>query len=316
MDQQLLSSRAIVGMYYAPLETDAAGSWIDVVSNLFQSDQPSETYNWLGQTPRMREWIASRQAKGFTGNGVTIVNKHYEATIEVQKKDVRRDKTPQLRARMQEFRSTGDDHWDELLTDLLIAAESTVCYDGQYFFDTDHTEGDSGTQDNDIAADISTAPASIHGVTTAPSNEEMQWAIVKGIAQIMGFKDDRARPMNTRGRKFAVVVPTPLWQPAMQATTVSSTLALLQQMNPNMVPGLELAVHMNPRLTWTDKFAVFRTDAPVKSFIRQTEQEVELKVKGEGSEFEFDNDAWQFGIDAWRGAGYGHWQRSCLVTMT
>jgi phage major head subunit gpT-like protein len=72
---------------------------------------------------------------------------------------------------------------------------------------------------------------------------------------------------------------------------------------------------MNPRLTWTDKFAVFRTDSPIKALIRQTEQDVELKAKAEGSEFEFDNDAWQFGIDAWRGVGYGYWQRACLVTM-
>jgi phage major head subunit gpT-like protein len=60
---------------------------------------------------------------------------------------------------------------------------------------------------------------------------------------------------------------------------------------------------------------VFRTDSPIKALIRQSEQDVELKAKAEGSEFEFDNDAWQFGIDAWRGAGYGYWQRACLVTM-
>ena len=48
----------------------------------------------------------------------------------------------------------------------------------------------------------------------------------------------------------------------------------------------------------------------------QTEQEVELKAKAEGSEFEFDNDAWQYGVDAWRNVAYGYWQRACLVTMT
>ena len=75
---------------------------------------------------------------------------------------------------------------------------------------------------------------------------------------------------------------------------------------------------VNVRLTtagWTDKFAVNREDSPIKPFIRQTEQEVELKVKAEGSEFEFDNDAWQFGLDGWRGVGYGYWQRSVLCTL-
>ena len=41
-----------------------------------------------------------------------------------------------------------------------------------------------------------------------------------------------------------------------------------------------------------------------------------LKAKAEGSEFEFDNDAWQFGVDAWRGVGYGYWQHAVLATMT
>src|SRR5687768_17186974 len=103
MDQQLLSSRAIRGMYYARLEADPGMAWIDGVSNSFGSDQGSEVYNFLGQSPAMREWIGGRQPKGFSGQGITIVNKHYEATIEVRKTDARRDKTGQLQARMAEF---------------------------------------------------------------------------------------------------------------------------------------------------------------------------------------------------------------------
>ncbi|GAG27129.1 unnamed protein product, partial [marine sediment metagenome] len=29
-----------------------------------------------------------------------------------------------------------------------------------------------------------------------------------------------------------------------------------------------------------------------------------------------DNDAHQFGLDAWRNVGYGYWQHACYVTMT
>ncbi len=101
------------------------------------------------------------------------------------------------------------------------------------------------------------------------------------------------------------------------ANSVSSLVrsALQENFNPKLVAGLKVRVQMNPRLTWTDKFGVFRTDSPIKAFIRQSEGGPELKAKAEGSEFEFDNDAWQFGIDAWRSVGYGYWQRACLVTM-
>jgi phage major head subunit gpT-like protein len=305
-----------MGMYFARLEADPGMGWIDGISNLFTSDQSSEDYKFLGQSPAMREWVGGRQAKGFSGSGLTIVNKHYEATIEVTKRDLRRDKTPQLQARISEFADRAQTHWASLLSTLLINAPSTVCYDGQFYFDTDHSEGDSGSQSNDITVDISALPAAVHGVVTAPSVEEMQQAILQGIAQILSFKDDKGEPMNENARAFTVVVPVALYLVAVAAVSTLTTMALQQNLNPNLIAGLTVNVQMNARLTWTDSFSVFRTDSPIKGFIRQTEQENELKAKAEGSEFEFDNDAWQFGIDNWRGVGYGYWQRACYVTMT
>lgn len=316
MDQQILSSRAIIGMYYARLEQNTGMAWIDGMSNLFGSDQASETYAFLGQSPVMREWIGGRQAKGFSGQGLTIFNKHYEATIEVQVKDARRDKTGQIRARIGEFATRGQTHWASLLSTLLVNAPTTVCYDGQYFFDTDHSEGSSGVQSNSISVDISALPATLHGSTTAPSVEEFQQSVLAGIAQILSFKDDQGEPMNEDASSFLVVVPISLYMTAIAATTSIATANLVNNLNPNVLANLKIDVQMNARLSsWTDKFGVFRTDSPIKAFIRQTEQEQELKAKAEGSEFEFDNDAWQFGIDAWRGVGYGYWQRAVLVTM-
>lgn len=315
MDQQDLSSRAIVGMYYARQETDAGMAWIDGISNSFGSDQSSETYKFLGQSPTMREWVGGRQAKGFSGQGLTIVNTHYESTIEVQKKDARRDKTGQLRARIDEWSDRHQTHWASLLSTLLLNGASTLCYDGQYFFDTDHSEGDSGSQSNKINVPIAALPATLHGTTTAPSIEEMQQAILKGVAAMLAFKDDKGEPMNENAREFLVVVPVGLYITAVAAVSALTTANLSNNLNPNIIAGMKVNVQMNARLTWTAEFAVFRTDSPIKALIRQTEQEVELKAKAEGSEYEFDNDAWQFGVDAWRGVGYGYWQRAIHVTL-
>ena len=51
MDQSILSSRAIMGMYFARLEADPGMAWVNGVSNLFTSDQESETYAWMGMSP-------------------------------------------------------------------------------------------------------------------------------------------------------------------------------------------------------------------------------------------------------------------------
>jgi hypothetical protein len=315
MDQSLLSSRAIMAMYFARLETNPGLAWINGVSNLFTSDQAQEVYKFLGQSPKMREWIGGRQAKGLSGQGITVTNVHYEATLELSKRDVRRDKSSQIEARVAEFADGTLTHWASLLSTLILAGESAVCYDGKYFFDTTHVEGSSGSQSNDISVTLSDLPIAEPGSATNPAMEAMQQVILKGIAQIMSLKDDRGEPMNENARTFAVLVPTSLYLTALAAVSTLNTAALPQNMNPNLIPDLQISIHMNPRLDWTTKIAVFRTDSPVKALIRQSEQEVELKVKADGSEFEFDNDAWQFGVDAWRQVAYGYWQRACLVTM-
>ncbi len=314
-DQSILSSRAIIGMYYAQLETTTGAAWINLVSNLFNSDQASETYPFLGQSPSMREWLGGRQAEALSGNSLTIVNKHYEATLAIAIKDMRRDKTSQIQARIQEFVDQDMRHWGSLLTDFILAAPSTTCYDGQYFFDTDHSEGDSGSQSNDITCDISTYPAAQHGTITAPSVEEMQQSIMKGIEAILSFKDNQGQPMNDNAREFLVMVPVTLWAVATAATSSILTSSLAQNLNPNGMNGMTVRVEMNPRLTWKDSFAVFRTDSPIKPLIRQSETTPALQIIGENSEHAFKHQEILVGIDTWRNAGYGYWQRACYVTM-
>ncbi len=315
MDQALLSSRAVIGMYYARLANPAIG-WVDMIANLFNSDQALETYAFLGQNPRMREWVGGRQAKGLRGNSFSITNKHYEATLEIALRDLRRDKTPQLRARINEFADEGQAHWGTLLSSLIAGGLTAVCYDGQFFFDADHAEGDSGNQSNKIQSDLSDTPAAVHGIVTNPSVEEMQQALMKGVAQIISFKDDQGRPMNNTARRFLALMPTPtLYMKALAAVSTIATAALAQNINPNVLANFRIDVDMDAESAWTDQFTVWRTDSEVKALIRQSETDPNLKVKDENSEFAFDNDAMQLGIDAWRNAGYGYWQRACHVTF-
>lgn len=307
-----LGSRAIIGTFFKALEQDTGASWVSMVSMLFSSDQESETYKWLGDSPAMREWVGGRNAKGFRDNGLTIVNKAYEATIEVLLRDLQRDKTGQVMKRIAQLAERANSHWASLLSTLILNGTSTVCYDGQFFFDTDHEEGLSGSQSNDITTDISALAATVHGSVTVPSVEEMQQAIFKSITTILGFKDDQGEPMNEGASRFLVMVPSTLFIVASNAVKVPGS----NDVNSQHIPSNFLVdVVMNPRLTGTDDFYTFRTDSTVAAFIRQEEEEVSLKAKADGSEFEFDNKAHQYGIDASRNVGYGYWQNSCYNQM-
>lgn len=304
-----LSSRAIIGEFYNTLEQNTGAIWVPGVSAMFESNQESETYKWLGMAPAMREWVGGRHAKGFRENGITIVNKTFEATLEVLLNEMRRDKTGQIMVRVRELADRTNAHWAKLLSSLIVNAESAVCYDGQYFFDTDHSEGDSGTQSNDIQSNIAT--------TTAPTAAEMETAILKTVEQLLGFKDDQGEPMNEEAMRFLVMVPVPF---------MAATAAALK--NPVIVDGsgsrtntitnlggFQFEMAVNPRLNWTEKFAVFRTDGQTKPFIRQEEEGVTVSAIAEGSELEFNENKHRYGVKAIRNVGYGYWQHACLTTF-
>lgn len=310
MSAASLSSRAIIGEFYNTLEQNTGALWVPGTSMLVQSNQESETYKWLGMAPAMREWVGGRLAKGFRDNGITITNKTFEATLEVLLDELRRDKTGQVMVRVRELAERTNAHWAKLLSTLIIAGESATCYDGQYFFDTDHAEGDSGTQSNDISYNA--------GTTTAPTASEMESAILENVQKLLSFKDDQGEPMNEEARSFLVMVPVP-FMAAAAAALKNPVITDSVGSRTNTITSLggftfELAV--NPRLTWTEKFAVFRTDGQTKAFIRQEEEGVTVSAIAEGSELEFKENKHLYGVKAIRNVGYGYWQHACLTTLT
>ncbi len=312
-----ITERQVIGTFYKALEEYTGAGWVGSVANYFTSDQDKEDYAWLGMAPALQRWVGGRGAKGFTENNIEIENLHYEATVEILLRDLRRDKTGQVMTRVREMARRTNEHWADLLTTLIINGPSTTCYDGQYFFDTDHSEGDSGTQSNSISVDISGLPVDNHGDITNPSIAEMQLAIAKGVEAIVGFLDNQGKPMNSGASSFIVMVPVSLMNTAMQAVATPAQVSESQTVLQALKGAFSITAVVNPFLgtNWSEQFAVFRTDSEVKAFIRQEETAVQLKTKWEDSEFCFDNDAVQAGVDTWRNVGYGYWQNACLVTM-
>lgn len=314
MSAQGLSSRAIIGRFYERLGVKRQATWLDKVAMPFDSDQASETYNWLGQTPAMREWLGERIAKGLRTNGITIANKKFEGTLKVSVDDIRRDKTGQVQVRIDDLADRALTHEMSLVSTLLVNGATGLCYDGQYFFDTDHTEGDNTTsQSNSITFDISDGGGG--GTTTFPTVLTMQRAILAGITNILGVKDDQNEPFAEMASNFMVMTGPSLWAPALGATSqpvvdAGATNLILAQNKFKIEPEI------NVRLSsFTDKFIVFRTDGATKAMINQEEEAVTVSAIAEGSEHEFKNDEHLYGVKRIGNAGYGMWQHACLVTF-
>ena len=317
MAAQGLGSRGIIGKFFAALQIYTGLSWIELVSVLFDSDQESETYKWLGQVPAMREWIGGRHAKGFRENGLTIWNKKFEATLEVPVDWMRRDKTGQIDIRINELAQRAVGHYGKLLSTLILNGTgdtSGLCYDGQYFFDIDHSEGESGTQLNLLAA--AQVPALDVTTATAPTASEAIKAILGVIAYMMGYLDDEAEPMNSDARNFLIMTSVSLWPYIVHAVMGEPSANESNVLKELKKQGFTVSVVANPRLTYTTQFVTFRTDAPAKGLIRQEEEALSVGSKAEGSEYEFDNDAHQYGIKAIRNVGYGYWQYCAHSTFS
>lgn len=311
-----VSSRAIIGRFYETLEGVMQGGWINRLAMTVQSDQESETYRWLGMAPALREWKGGRLAKSLRTNGITIENKKWEATLAIDADDARRDKTGQIQVRIDEMADRVADHPHKLLSMLITNGHNKVCYDNQYFFDTDHSEGDSGVQKNLLTS--SEIEELAVGSETAPTPAEFSIAILHVIGWMFGFKDDQGEPMNGNAREFLVQVPVTLWPSAYQAAAKDMLFAAAGAVAPNVLKGGDLKVDVvcNPLLTWTKEFGVFRTDGRAKPFIYQVELPLQVKAVAEGSEHEFDEDEHKYGVKTIHNAGYGLWQHAVKAEFT
>lgn len=105
------------------------------------SSVKEETYGWLGNFPKMREWIGDRHVKNLQAHGYTIKNKDWESTVGVDRNDVEDDSLGVYNPIFREMGRSAAAHYDESVFGLLALGFTTLCYDGQYFFDTDHPVG-------------------------------------------------------------------------------------------------------------------------------------------------------------------------------
>ncbi|TCP09247.1 phage major head subunit gpT-like protein [Crenobacter luteus] len=115
-----------------------AESVYDKVATRVPSATASNTYGWLGQFPQFREWIGERVIRDMAAKGYQITNKLFESTVGVKRTDIEDDNLGIYAPLFQEMGRAAAVYPDELVFALLKEGTASACYDGQYFFDTDH----------------------------------------------------------------------------------------------------------------------------------------------------------------------------------
>lgn len=113
-------------------------SFYTQIASVVPSTTASNTYDWLGDFPQLREWVGERIVKDMKVSAYQIANRLFEATLGIQRSQLEDDQFGHYATVATSMGQEAAQHPDRMISDLVAAGFDSTCYDGQYFFDTDH----------------------------------------------------------------------------------------------------------------------------------------------------------------------------------
>ena len=266
---------------------DAVTPQVDRVAMRVPSTARSETYAWLGSLPRMRKMRGERIPAKLKAYSYTLVNEEYESSIEVKRADIKDDQTGQYGPLARSIGESARLYPDEMVFGTLLPNGFTeLCYDGQYFFDTDHPVGDGTTQSNKLATDLDATQFA---------------AAVKMLEQM---KDDNGRPFNKQ-LDLLLVVGAGNRATAESLIELQYTTGGMSNIN---YKKAELLV--NPWISDDDSWYLINKAGVVKPFVVQEREFIPFEALEDDIEKAFWNKKYFYGT-YWRGNfGYGLYQKA------
>ncbi len=288
----------------------------DMYATRMQSSGDQDTYPILHALPQLREWLGPRQFNDLKFSSYTLPNRKFEGSVSLPVEaveDFADNKTLKVDMISKAMRQLGRNValWPEkLVTEAIIAGGATTCYDGQYFFDTDHpvdpyTAG-SGTQAN---------------LFTSKPLTEANFATVLSSLQTLTDASGEVLNLFQEGN-IALMVPAALRKTAKTiigadnisqnngATATASTQT-------NVDKGIARVI-VNPRLDAdsTTTWYVLDVSQEMKPFIFQERVAPMFQmVTDMQGEHVIINDEFLITVRARGAAGYGLWQMAAKCTQ-
>lgn len=263
-----------------------------------------EKYGFLGAMPGVREWLGDRQWNELAAADFYLKNKLWEDSLLINKDDLADDRMGMYQLAMPELGKRAAQHPDKLVFQTLVAGETAACWDGQNFFDTDHSWGDSGTQSNDLTHAAATG--------TTPTVDEFKAAYREAVSALLGFKDDKGEPLNQaviEGSMSDIMIVVPL---ALREIAYDAIESILLSNSTNVVIDRPTIV-TSPFLTNAAKFYVFYTGSTLKPFVFQAREPLKRQMKDLE---DIETKDVKFMTRARYNVGYLAWWNAVLMTFT
>lgn len=258
-----------------------------------QSDAAGEDYAWLSRFPKMKKWLGSKAVKNIAAKKYYVANEDWETTIAVKRNDIKDDRLGIYRTQAMQAGESAAELHDVIVDGLKNGAFTQLCYDGQYYYDTDHPVGDSSVS-NKLTVALSAATQAAAAASYGAAR-----------TAIMSFKDEEGMPLR--------LIPDTLEVPPALEATARLLLESdkLADDTPNPYKGTA-KVLVNPGLTSaTAWFLHVTSKQSVKPFIVQMRERPNF-VQQTSSENDdvFDKGEYKFGAEARATGLYGYWQLS------
>lgn len=214
--------------------------------------QRTVSLEWWEAFPQMVEWIGDRKTQDMFGSSITIDTKPFEVTYKLDRMEAELDEANLMVTKPQEMGAaianaflTGP---IEKVVGLLRSGGTALSYDGQFFFDTDHTQPDATVYSNIVdLSDLAYSRAATGKPTVDEARRELNLAV--------------QRLQVNRLRRTTVMITQNLGNLMVICHSLDTWLAYQQLRDePSFVSGAGSAVMVNP---WMGKFELALDTAPV-----------------------------------------------------
>ncbi|OGC00156.1 head protein [candidate division KSB1 bacterium RBG_16_48_16] len=260
------------------------------------STSGANDYKWLSQFPKMQRWVGDKKLKSLEGFKYVVENEDFEATVEVKRNDIEDDNLGIYGTQAQGAGESAAQFPDELVFEAVNGVFTNVCFDGQFFCDTDHPVKNPATG----------LPESVSNKGVAVLSAATQAAAIASIgaaATAMGsFKDNEGRPLNVTPNVLLVGVAL------RDMANTLYTADRLEDGKVNLYKGLYKPV-VSPRMTSSTAWMLLDTTKVIKPFVYQERKApVFVQQTDPQSDDVFNRGTYKFGAEARAASGYGFWQ--------
>lgn len=258
-------------------ETDV---WYPRVAMTVPSSTSQNDYSWMAQLPSMEEWIGARTLRSLASHAYTIKNKRWELTFEIDRDDLDDDNLGTYVGIIEAHGEAARKHPDELMAALFNDGESTLCFDGQNFYDTDHPvafyDSSKGTYSNYSASGMALTQDNFHIVRSTMIN----------------YKGDG-------GRSLKVLPDLLVIPPALEKEALEIVMAEKNASGASNVTFRMADVLMIPELTADDAWYHLVTRKRIKPYVFQSRRPLAVQAKLDPSNLVvLEQNAYRYYADA------------------